>query len=70
MESIPAIIARRSDDLGLLTLPENTGGRTLSSYERALAVGRLKEERQELTQIALTKHPGTSQGMVSNVLAA
>ena len=53
METIPAIIARRSDDLGLLTLAENTGGRTLSSYERALA-----------------KHLGTSQGMVSNLLAA
>jgi ParB/RepB/Spo0J family partition protein len=69
-EMIPAIIARDSDDLGLLTLAENTGGRQLSSFERAVALTRLKEDRPELTQTALAKHLGTSQGTISNLLAA
>lgn len=69
-ETIPAIIARDSDDLGLLTLAENTGGRQLSSFERAVALIRLKEDRPELTQTALAKHLGTSQGTISNLLAA
>jgi len=68
--TIPAIIARSSDDLGLLTLAENTGGRQLSSYERAVALVKLKEDRPELTQTALAKHLGTSQGTISNLLAA
>jgi ParB family chromosome partitioning protein len=69
-ETIPAIIARSSDDLDLLTLAENTGGRPLSSYERAVALVKIKEERPSLTQTALAKRLGTSQGTISNLLAA
>jgi len=68
--TIPAIIARGSDDLGLLTLAENAGGRQLSSYERAVTLLKLREARPELTQTALAKHLGTSQGTISNLLAA
>jgi len=70
METIPAIIARSGDDLGILTLAENTGGRKLSSYERAIALTRLKEARPNLTQVTLAEKMGVSQGMVSNLLAA
>lgn len=69
-ETIPAIIARSSDDLDMLTLAENTGGRQLSSYERAVALVRLKIERPKLTQTALAKRLGISQGTISNLLAA
>lgn len=69
-ETIPAIVARGNDDLGLLTLAENSGGRELSAYERAVALVRLKEDRPELTQTALAKQLGVSQGRISNLLAA
>ena len=69
-ETVPAIIARSGDDRGILTLAENTGGRKLSSYERAVALTRLREERPNLTQVALAEKMGVSQGTVSNLLAA
>ena len=69
-ETIPAIIARSGDDLGILTLAENTGGRKLSSYERAIALTKLKQERPSLTQVVLAEKMGVSQGTVSNLLAA
>jgi ParB/RepB/Spo0J family partition protein len=69
-KTIPAIIARDNDDLGMLTLAENTGGRQLSSFERAVALQRLKEARPELTQTALAEKIGTSQSTISNLLAA
>lgn len=68
--SIPAIIARGSDDPDLLTLAENGGGRQLSPYERAVALARLKKGRPELTQAALANRLGMSQGAISNLLAA
>jgi len=68
--TIPAIVARGSDDLSLLTLAENTGGRQLSAFERAVALIRLKEKRPELTQAALAHQLGASQGTISNLLAA
>lgn len=69
-ETIPAIIARNGEDLGILTLAENTGGRKLSSYERAIALTKLKQERADLTQVVLAEKMGVSQGTVSNLLAA
>jgi ParB/RepB/Spo0J family partition protein len=69
-ETIPAIIARGGDDLALLTLAENSGGRQLSPFERAVALVKLKQDRPELTQTALAKRLGMSQGAISNLLAA
>jgi ParB/RepB/Spo0J family partition protein len=70
LESIPAIIARAGDDVGVLTLAENVGGRGLTPYERAVSLTRLKEQRPELTQVELAKSASISQGTVSNLLRA
>lgn len=68
--SIPAIIAKAGDDVRVLTLAENVGGRGLTPYERAVGLTRLKEERPELTQVGLAKSVGISQSTVSNLLRA
>jgi ParB family chromosome partitioning protein len=70
LESIPAIIAKAGDDVGVLTLAENVGGRGLTPYERAVGLTRLKEQRPELTQVELAKLAGISQSTVSNLLRA
>lgn len=70
LESIPAIIAKAGDDVGVLTLAENVGGRGLTPYERAVSLTRLKEQRPQLTQVELAKSAGISQGTVSNLLRA
>jgi len=68
--TIPAIIAKSSDKVHLLTVAENTGGRSLTPYERAIGLVRWKEINPETTQVDLAKETGVSQGTVSNLLAA
>jgi len=69
-KSIPAIVAKSSDDVHLLTLAENTGGRSLTAYERSVGLIRWKESNPGITQIKLAEDAGVSQGTVSNLLAS
>ncbi len=68
--TIPAIVAKSSDNIHLLTLAENTGGRSLTAYERAVGLIRWKESNPGITQIKLAEDAGVSQGTVSNLLTA
>ncbi len=68
--NIPAIVAKSSDNIHLLTMAENTGGRSLTAYERAVGLIRWKESNSGITQIKLAVDAGVSQGTVSNLLAA
>lgn len=45
LKGVPGILARDEDDHELMTLAENMGRRELSTYERAIAVFSLKEDR-------------------------
>jgi ParB/RepB/Spo0J family partition protein len=45
LKGVPGIMARDEDDHDLMTLAENMGRRELSTYERALAICSLKEDR-------------------------
>jgi len=69
-ETIPAIVAKASDNIHLLTLAENTGARSLTPYERAVGLIRWKENNPQITQTRLAEDTGISQGTVSNLLAA
>ena len=69
-KNIPAIVAKSSDNIHLLTLAENTGGRSLTAYERAVGLIRGKMRNPGITQIKLAEDAGVSQGTVSNLLAA
>ena len=68
--NIPAIVAKSSDNIHLLTMAENTGGRSLTAYERSVGLIRWKESNSGITQIKLAEDAGVSQGTVSNLLAA
>lgn len=70
LNTIPAITAKSSDNVHLLTMAENTGGRSLTPYERAIGLVRWKEINPETTQVDLAEETGVSQGTVSNLLAA
>ena len=70
LKAIPAIVAKSSDNIHLLTMAENTGGRSLTAYERAVGLIRWKESNSGITQIKLAEDAGVSQGTVSNLLAA
>jgi ParB family chromosome partitioning protein len=69
-KNIPAIVAKNSDNVHLLTMAENTGGRSLTAYERAVVLIRWKESNPGITQIKLAEDASVSQGTVSNLLAA
>jgi ParB/RepB/Spo0J family partition protein len=69
-KTIPAIVAKSGDNVHLLTLAENTGGRSLTAYERAVGLIRWKESNAGITQVKLAKDTGVSQGTISNLLAA
>ena len=45
LKGVPGILARDEDDHDLITLAENMGRRELSTYERALAICSLKQDR-------------------------
>ena len=45
LKGVPGIMARDEDDHDLMTLAENMGRRELSTYERAIAIHSLKEDR-------------------------
>lgn len=70
LDTIPAIIARKDDDLNLLTLAENTGGRGLTPYEKALGLARLKGDNPELSLRDLARRTGIHFTTVSNLLRA
>jgi ParB/RepB/Spo0J family partition protein len=69
-KSIPAIVAKPSDNIHLLTLAENTGTRSLTPYERSVGLIRWKENNPELTQTKLAEDTGISQGTVSTLMTA
>jgi len=69
-KNIPAIVAKSSDNIHLLTMAENTGGRSLTAYERAVVLIRWKESNPGITQTKLAEDASISQGTVSNLLAA
>jgi ParB family chromosome partitioning protein len=69
-KNIPAIVAKNSDNVHLLTMAENTGGRSLTAYERTVVLIRWKESNPGITQIKLAEDASVSQGTVSNLLAA
>lgn len=68
--TIPAIVAKSSENVHLLTLAENTGVRSLTAYEHSVGLIRWKESNPGITQIKLAEDTGVSQGTVSNLLAA
>jgi len=45
LKGVPGILARDEDDHDLITLAENMGRRELTTYERAMAIRSLKEDR-------------------------
>lgn len=45
LKGVPGILARDDEDHDLITLAENMGRRELSTYERAMAIRSLKEDR-------------------------
>jgi ParB/RepB/Spo0J family partition protein len=70
LSELPAMIAAADDNVGVLTLAENTGSRALTPYEKAVGLIRLREASPGMTQQGLANLAGISQPMVSNLLQA
>lgn len=70
LEEITAIIATKDDDVDLLTLVENTGGRALTPYEKALSLVEIKGKKPELTTRKLGKLTGIRYTHVSDLIRA
>ena len=64
------MIAAEDDDVGVLTLAENVGGRPLTAYEKAVGLVRLAKMSPGVSQERLAERAGISQPMVSNLLGA
>ncbi len=70
LDEITAIIATKDDDLDLLTFIENTGGRALTPYEKALSLAEIKGRNPELTTRKLGKLTGIQYTHVSDLIRA
>jgi len=70
LREVPAMIAAEDDDVGVLTLAENVGGRPLTAYEKAVGLVRLAKMSPGVSQERLAERAGISQPMVSNLLGA
>ena len=70
LKEIPSIIASIEDEDDFLTLVENTGGRELTAYERALSLTELSQQKSHVTVRELSMLTGIHFSSIADLLKA